>query len=99
MDPTTKEGSNPSLDSPGLRMIHFGFEDPCVSFRLALTAGLGTVSWDCLGSNQGEIGFFVSFSLREDSASRVGEGLDGVATRFPAGHWGLPPGWILGLTC
>ena len=70
-----------------------------VSFRLALTAGGGTVSFGFLGSNQGEIGFFVSFSLREDSASRVVDILGGVATRFPAGHWGLPPGWILGLTC
>jgi len=40
-NPTTKRGSDPLLDFPGLRMTHFGFEDPCVSFRLALTAGGG----------------------------------------------------------
>ena len=87
-NPTTKRGSDPLLDFPGLRMTHFGFENCYVSFRLALTAGGGTVSFCLLGSNHGEIGFFVSFSLREELASRVVEGLDGVATRFPAGHWG-----------
>ena len=42
---------------------------------------MGTVSFGFLGSNQREIGFFVSFSLREELASRVGEGLDGEVIR------------------
>ena len=52
-NPTTKRGSDPLLDFPGLRVIHFGFENCYVSFRLALTAGGGTVSFGFLGSDQG----------------------------------------------
>ena len=73
-------------------MIHFGFENCYVSFRLGLTAFLETVCFGFFGSNQGEIGFFVRFSLREDLASRVVEISDDEVIRFPAGHWGLPPG-------
>ena len=54
MNPSAKEGSNPSLDPPGLRMTHFGFENCYVSFRLGLTAG-----WEPLA-----LGFWVRIKGR-----------------------------------
>ena len=70
-----------------------------VSFRLVLTAGWEPLALGFLVRIKVRLDWIVSFSLREDLASRVVEGLGGVATRFPAGHWGLPPGWIFGFTC